>query len=65
VWSLTEEGQRILDSVEFDGSPFIPGTEPAKLLKGKKTASYEPQWEAKAEELLKEILEAVGLPVVQ
>src|ERR671923_1154097 len=65
VWSLTEEGQRVLDSVEFDGSPFVPGTEPAKLLKGKKTASYEPQWEAKAEDLLKEILEAVGLPVVQ
>jgi len=65
VWSVSEEGQRVLDSVEFDGSPFIPGTEPAKLLKGKKVASYEPQWEAKADTLLKEILEAVGLPVVQ
>lgn len=65
IWSVSEEGQKVLDSVEFDGSPFVPGTEPAKLLKGKKTASYEPQWEAKAEDLLKEILEAVGLPVVQ
>lgn len=65
VWSVTEEGQRVLDSVEFDGSPFVAGTEPAKLLKGKKTAIYEPQWEAKADEVLKEILEAVGLPVVQ
>jgi ABC-type Fe3+ transport system substrate-binding protein len=65
VWSVGEEGQKVLDSVEFDGSPFVAGTEPAKLLKGKKTASYEPQWEAKADEVLKEILEAVGLPVVQ
>lgn len=65
TWSVSEEGQRVLDSVEFDGSPFVAGTEPAKLLKGKKTATYEPQWEAKADELLKEILEAVGLPVVQ
>jgi hypothetical protein len=62
---VSEEGQRVLDSVEFDGSPFIPGTEPSRIIKGKKTATYEPQWEAKANELLKEILEAVGLPVVQ
>jgi ABC-type Fe3+ transport system substrate-binding protein len=65
AWSVTEEGQRLLDSVEFAGSPFVPGTESSKLLKGKKTAVYEPQWEAKAEELLREILEAIGLPVVQ
>ncbi len=65
VWSLAEEGQRVLDSVEFDGSPFIPGTEPNKILKGKKTAGDEPEWEAKADGLLKESLEAVGLPVVQ
>jgi len=65
VWSLSEEGQRVLDSVEFDGSPFIAGTEPNKILKGKKTATYEPQWEAKAEDILKEILDAVGIPVVQ
>ena len=65
VWSVAEEGQRVLDSVEFDGSPYIAGTEPNKMLKGKKTASYEPQWETKAEDILKEILEAIGIPVVQ
>jgi len=65
VWSVSAAGQRMLDSVEFDGSPYLSGTETNKLLKGKKLASYEPEWEAKAEELLKEILQAVGLPVVQ
>jgi hypothetical protein len=35
------------------------------LIKGKKIAWYEPQFRAKADEILKEILEAVGLPVVR
>ncbi|HWP57398.1 MAG TPA: extracellular solute-binding protein [Candidatus Acidoferrales bacterium] len=65
VWSLTEEGQKILDAVEFSGSPFIPGTELQKLLKGKKAVWYEPQYAAKAEEILKEIIEAIGLPIVR
>ncbi len=65
VWSLSEEGQKLLDEVEGNGSPLIPGTQTAKLIKGKKTAWYEPQYRAKAEEILKEILEAVGLPIVR
>lgn len=65
VWSVADEGQRVLDSVEFDGSPYIVGTEPNKILKDKKTATYDPKWESKAEDLLKEILEAVGLPIVR
>ncbi|MGH7847402.1 MAG: ABC transporter substrate-binding protein [Candidatus Binatia bacterium] len=65
VWSLTEEGQKILDAVEFNGSPFVAGTEPAKLLKGKKVVWYEPQYSAKATEILKEIIEAIGLPIVR
>jgi len=43
----------------------ISGRKSAKLIKGKKTAWYEPQYRAKAEEILKEILEAVGLPIVR
>ena len=65
VWSLSEEGQKLLDEVEGNGSPLIPGTQTAKLVKGKKTAWYEPQYRAKAEEILKEILEAIGLPIVR
>jgi ABC-type Fe3+ transport system substrate-binding protein len=65
VWSLSEEGQRLLDEVEGNGSPLIPGTQSAKLIKGKKAAWYEPQYRAKAEDILKEILEAVGLPIVR
>jgi len=65
TWSLSEKGQKLLDEVEGNGSPLIPGTQTAKLVKGKKAAWYEPQYRAKAEEILKEILEAIGLPIVR
>ncbi len=65
AWSLSEEGQKVLDEVEGSGSPLFPGTQAATMIKGKKVAWYEPQWRAKADEILKEILEAVGLPIVR
>jgi iron(III) transport system substrate-binding protein len=65
VWSLSEEGQKLLDEVEGNGSPLVSGTQTARLVKGKKVAWYEPQYRAKAEEILKEILEAIGLPIVR
>jgi iron(III) transport system substrate-binding protein len=65
AWSLSEEGQRVLDEVEGSGSPLFPGTQAAKMTKGKKVAWYEPQFRAKADEILKEILEAIGLPIVR
>jgi iron(III) transport system substrate-binding protein len=65
AWSLSEEGQKALDEVEFDGSPFIPGTETAKLIKGKKTVWYDWKLQTRSDEILKEILEAVGLPIVR
>ncbi|MBI2988021.1 MAG: extracellular solute-binding protein [Deltaproteobacteria bacterium] len=65
VWSLSDEGQAVLDEVEGSGSPVFPGTQAAKMIKGKKVAFYETKWRAKSDEILKEIIEAVGLPVVQ
>jgi len=65
AWSVADEGQRVLDDVEFDGSPLLPGTEAFKLLKGKKVAWYDSQMQSQAGEILKEILEAVGLPIVR
>lgn len=65
VWSLSPEGQKILDEVEGSGSPLFAGTQSAALIKGKKVAWYEPEWRAKADEILKEVLEASGLPIVR
>lgn len=65
AWSLSEEGQAVLDEVEGSGSPVFPGTQAAKMIKGKKVIYYESKWRAKSDEILKEILEAVGLPIVR
>lgn len=65
VWSMSEEGQKVLDEVEGSGSPLFANTQAARMIKGKKVAWYEPQWRAKADEILKEILEAIGLPIVR
>lgn len=65
IWSLSEEGQNLLDAVEGAGSPLFANTQAANMLKGKKVAWYESQWRTQAEEILKEILEATGLPVVR
>ncbi len=65
LWSLSEEGQTILDEVEGSASPFFPGTQAARIIKGKKVAWYEPKWSTKADEILNEIIEALGLPVAR
>jgi len=65
VWSLSDEGQAVLDEVEGSGSPVFAGTQAAKMIKGKKVVYYETKWRAKSDEILKEIIEATGLPVVQ
>ena len=65
LWSLSDEGHKILDEVEGSASPLVAGTQSANIIKGKKVAWYEPKWSAKAEEMLNEIIEALGLPVVR
>jgi iron(III) transport system substrate-binding protein len=65
AWSLSDEGQKLLEVVDLSGSPDAPGTEASKVVKGKKIAWYEPEWQLKAAEIRKEILEAMGLPVVR
>lgn len=65
VWSLSDEGQKTLDDVEFDGSPLVAGTQTAKLLKGKKVVWHDWKVQIRADEILKEILEATGLPIVK
>ena len=65
IWLLSEEGQLLLDEVHGSGSPVFEGTKAAKLIKGKEVAWYEPKWQAKSRDILKEILQAVGLPVAR
>jgi iron(III) transport system substrate-binding protein len=65
LWWVSEEGQRVQDEVEGNASPHYPWSQAAKMIKGKKVFWYEPEWITKADEILKEILQAVGLPIVR
>ncbi|MDP2644943.1 MAG: extracellular solute-binding protein [Desulfobacterales bacterium] len=65
VWTATKEAQNLLDDINFSGHPAYEGIEINQVLKGKKLA--EASWEdtARADEVLKEILLTMGMPVVQ
>jgi ABC-type Fe3+ transport system substrate-binding protein len=65
VWSLSEEAQALLDAIDFTGNPALLATASGKMAKGKKLVRYEPEWELKAQDIRKEILEATGLPIVR
>jgi ABC-type Fe3+ transport system substrate-binding protein len=65
AWTATEEAQTILDDVDFSGHPSFEGNEINALVKGKKVAYG--SWEVtdKADDVLAEILQAMGYPVVR
>ena len=65
AWSLSEEAQTILDAFDFTGNPAILTTAAGKMAKGRKIVRYEPEWELKAQDIRKEILQATGLPIVR
>jgi ABC-type Fe3+ transport system substrate-binding protein len=65
LWSLSEEAQALLDAIDFTGNPTVMATAAGKMAKGKKIVLYEPEWQLKAQDIRKEILEATGLPIVR
>jgi iron(III) transport system substrate-binding protein len=65
LWSLSDDAQKVLDEIDFTGSPALPATAAGKMVKGKKLVWYEPEWQLKAREIRKDILEALGFPVVR
>jgi ABC-type Fe3+ transport system substrate-binding protein len=65
LWWVSEEGQKIQDEIEGNAHPSYPWSTQAKISKGKKVFGYEAEWMKKADDILKEILGAVGLPVVR
>lgn len=65
AWSGTQESQNILDDINFSGHPNFEGNEVNKVLKGKKIAAASWEDSARADDILKEILLAMGMPVVQ
>jgi len=65
LWSVSDEGQRLLDEVQWTGNPAISGTSAEKLIKGKKTVEASWEYQSRSNDILKEILTAMGFPVVR
>jgi ABC-type Fe3+ transport system substrate-binding protein len=65
VWSVSDEGLKLLDDVQFTGDPMVHGTSAYPLLKGKKVVRGSWEYQRRADEILNDILKAMGLPVVR
>lgn len=65
VWSSTPEGQTLIDEADFTGHPYFEGSGVNKALKGKKV--FYDSWGtvANADDILAEIFQAMGMPVVR
>jgi len=64
-WTTTAEAQNILDDVNFSGHPSIDGTDIHKIVKGKQVVYATWEQTAQSDDVLAEILTAMGFPVVR
>jgi iron(III) transport system substrate-binding protein len=64
-WTTTKEAQKILDDVDFSGHPSFPDSDVNEVVKGKKVVYATWEQTAKSDDVLAEILTAMGFPVVR
>lgn len=64
-WTTTAEAQKILDDVDFSGHPTFDGSDVNEIVKGKKVAYGTWEQAAQSDDILAEILQAMGFPVVR
>lgn len=65
AWTTTKEAQNLLDKVDFSGHPSFEGNQIAETLKGKKVALGAWAYSERSDDILAEILRAMGFPVVR
>ena len=65
IWSLSAEAQKILDEVQFTGDPMSPVSSVHERIRGKKIVKASWEYQLRATDILKEILQAMGFPVVR
>ncbi|MGH7844500.1 MAG: ABC transporter substrate-binding protein, partial [Candidatus Binatia bacterium] len=65
AWALSEEGQKIHDETEFTGNPMMPSSAVYKRIQGKKVPGISWGVLARSDDILREILTAMGFPIVQ
>lgn len=64
-WTATKEAQGLLDDTDFSGHPDFEGNEINDVIKGKKVAYGTWEHADKSDDVLAEILQAMGFPVVR
>lgn len=64
-WTTTGEAQKVLDEVDFSGHPSFEGSDVNEIIKGKKVAYASWEHSAESDDVLAEILKAMGFPVVR
>jgi hypothetical protein len=64
LWSISDEGMRLLDDVQFTGDPMVAGISSNPLLQGKQVLRANWESQMKADEILGTILKTMGMPIV-
>lgn len=65
VWTTTQEAQNLLDDIDFSGHPAYEGNEINNVIRGKKVAYSGWEHTSRSDDILAEILQAMGFPVVR
>lgn len=65
AWSATPEAQTILDDIDFSGHPAFEESDVNKVAKGKKLVHASWEEVKRSDDILAEILQAMGFPVVR
>ncbi len=63
-WSLSEEGMKLLDEVQFSGDPMVPGMSSHHFLANKRVLRGNWESQMRADEILGSILKTMGMPIV-
>lgn len=65
AWTTTKEAQNILDQTDFSGHPSFEGNQVTSALKGKRVVFGDWAYSKRSDDILAEILRAMGFPVVR
>ncbi|MDP2645689.1 MAG: hypothetical protein Q8P24_12185 [Desulfobacterales bacterium] len=65
AWSGTKEAQNLIDRIDFTGHPAFEGNKINNIIQGKKIAYASWGETAGADDILTEILQTMGMPVVR
>ena len=65
AWTGTQEAQNILDQADFTGHPDFEGNEINRVVRGKNTVYADWDDAKRADDVLTEILQTMGFPVVR